>query len=86
MLPKKEILDSGRSLKILLGEDNELNRKLAVKILSDFNCFVEVASNGKEVLEKFDKGEYDVILMDIQMPELDGYAAIRKICCRKKRA
>jgi PAS domain S-box-containing protein len=79
LISKKDLQDFKGSLKILLGEDNELNQKLAKKVLSDFNFSVDIAINGKQVLEKFVNNEYDIILMDIQMPELDGYAATRII-------
>jgi CheY-like chemotaxis protein len=67
------------TVRILLAEDNELNQRLAKKVLSDFNFIVEVADNGNKALHKLEHGDFDIILMDIQMPELDGYAATRII-------
>ncbi|MGZ4054506.1 MAG: response regulator [Bacteroidia bacterium] len=66
-------------LKILLVEDNLLNQILAKKVLTDWNWEVEVAENGLIAIEKLKKSNFDVILMDIQMPEMDGYEATRTI-------
>ena len=65
---------------ILLAEDNPVNRRLALRLLEKRGFAVTEATNGHEVLSALEKGEYDLILMDIQMPEMDGYettAAIR---------
>lgn len=59
--------------RILLCEDTELNVKLAVKVLESAGATVDIASNGKEAIEKLKNPVYDVVLMDIQMPEMDGY-------------
>lgn len=61
---------------VLLVEDNPLNQKLALKIVGDFGCSVDVAENGKIAIEKLKKASYDLVLMDIQMPEMDGYETI----------
>lgn len=66
-------------LKILLVEDNLLNQILAKKVLSDWKWNVEVAENGLIALEKIGKNYFDIILMDIQMPEMDGYETTRTI-------
>ena len=68
--------------KILLAEDIEVNREIAIMILEEFGFTVEVAENGKEAVEKISKaraGEFDVILMDVQMPIMDGYTATKAI-------
>ena len=62
-------------LKILLAEDNLINQKLAQHVLSDFGFEVQIASNGKEALEMVKHEDFDLVLMDIQMPEMDGYTA-----------
>jgi PAS domain S-box-containing protein len=62
-------------LTVLLVEDNLLNQILAKKVLSDWKLNVELAENGLIAIEKLKKNTYDFILMDIQMPEMDGYAA-----------
>lgn len=64
---------------ILLVEDNPVNQELAVEYLRAFDCTFDIASNGKQAIEASGKKAYDLILMDCQMPELDGYAATRLI-------
>jgi len=69
-------------LKILVAEDNPTNRRVAVAMLEKFGCLVELASNGKEAIELWSKRDFDLIFMDCQMPEMDGYQAtveIRKL-------
>ena len=61
--------------RILLVEDNEVNQEVGKAMLESLGCSVEVASNGNECLERIAGAAYDVILMDCQMPELDGYEA-----------
>ncbi len=58
---------------VLLAEDNPVNQEVAQFMLESFGCRVELASNGREALEAFSKTPFDLILMDCQMPELDGY-------------
>jgi len=66
-------------LRILLAEDNRVNQKVAVRLLARMGYQVAVAANGLEVLEALEREPFDVILMDVQMPELDGLAATRRI-------
>jgi CheY-like chemotaxis protein len=73
---------SQRALRILLAEDNLVNQKLAVTLLQKAGHSVVVASNGQEAIDKFIQSEFDVVLMDVQMPEVDGFEAtfqIRKL-------
>ncbi len=65
--------------RILLVEDGKSNQKLAVALLSKWGHQVEVAENGKQAIEFWQKGLFDVILMDIQMPVMDGFEATRAI-------
>jgi CheY-like chemotaxis protein len=63
------------TLRILVAEDNVINQKVAVKILEKFGYKPDVAGNGIEVLEALKKKEYNIIFMDVQMPEMDGLEA-----------
>jgi signal transduction histidine kinase/CheY-like chemotaxis protein/HPt (histidine-containing phosphotransfer) domain-containing protein len=68
-------------VRVLLADDNAVNRKLALRILEKRQYVVETASSGRELLLALDKQAFDIVLMDVQMPELDGLeatAAIRK--------
>ena len=73
------ILDHSKSFDILLAEDNEVNQRLAVKILEKYHHGVTVANNGLEAFEAIQKKHYDVILMDVQMPIMGGFEATGKI-------
>lgn len=61
-----------KDINILLVEDNELNQLLAIKIFQRWDKEITVADNGKTAIDKIEKNDYDLILMDIQMPEMDG--------------
>lgn len=76
---EKNELISLNGLKILLVEDNELNRLVAQNMFKYHNCIVDEAINGLEALEKLKLNTYDIILMDIQMPEMGGLEATEKI-------
>ncbi|MDF2595955.1 MAG: sensor hybrid histidine kinase [Clostridia bacterium] len=71
-------------LHILVVEDSKVNQLLIKKILVQKNWVVETANNGKEALEKLEKEDYDLILMDIQMPVMDGYEASKIIREKEK--
>ena len=64
-----------KSLQILLAEDNPVNQKLAIRLLEKRGHHVTIASNGKQALLALDKRSYDLVLMDVQMPEMDGLEA-----------
>ncbi len=66
-------------IRILLAEDNLMNQKIAKNAIEKMGYEVEIAENGKVAYEKFLKNEYDLILMDIQMPEMDGIVATQAI-------
>ncbi|MEA5617563.1 response regulator [Cronbergia sp. UHCC 0137] len=67
-------------LKILVAEDNVVNQKVAINILQRLGYRADVAANGLEVLTSLRRQHYDVVLMDVQMPEMDGLMATQHIC------
>jgi CheY-like chemotaxis protein len=67
------------SARILIAEDNPVNRKIALKQLEKLGYEADAVDDGREVLKRLETGRYDLILMDCQMPELDGYQTAREI-------
>lgn len=85
-LPEKETAEASldfqeklKEINILLVEDNTINQKIVVLSLKNYIKNIDVANNGKEALDKFGTSKYDLILMDVQMPVIDGFVATRKI-------
>jgi signal transduction histidine kinase/ActR/RegA family two-component response regulator len=69
-------------LRILLAEDNVVNQKLALRLLKQMGYEADLATNGREAIDHVERERYDVILMDVQMPEMDGFEASREIVKR----
>lgn len=72
-------MDFNTRLSILLVEDNELNQRLMKISLTRYNYNVAIAANGQEGVEMFKKQKFDLILMDIMMPVMDGFEATKEI-------
>jgi PAS domain S-box-containing protein len=66
-------------LHVLVAEDNPINRRIALKMLERLGCTVHAVENGREAVSACSAGDYDVVLMDIQMPEMDGFEATAAI-------
>jgi CheY-like chemotaxis protein len=79
--PEESIVEEFRplNLRLLLAEDNYINQRMMLHALEKYGCQVQVAQNGREALELAQKHKYDAILMDCQMPEMDGYRATTEI-------
>ncbi len=75
----EEIVVEEVSTRILLVEDNEINQEIAYEVLTSAQYVVDIANNGQEAVEAVEKVKYGLILMDIQMPVLDGLSATKKI-------
>ncbi len=80
---RREFGRCDRSLRLVLAEDNLINQKLAIRLLEKRGHKIEVVNNGKELLDVLERGRYDLILMDVMMPEMDGLEATLAIRARE---
>jgi two-component system sensor histidine kinase/response regulator len=87
-LVRRSSLDDARdpcsSLRVLLAEDNPVNQRLATRLLEKRGHRDVVASNGRQALEALERASFDLVLMDVQMPEMDGFEATAAIREKEK--
>ena len=84
LVPRHMPPERRRALRVLLVEDNAINQKLGVRILENYGHCVSIASNGEEALETLRSNPFDVVLMDLQMPKMDGFETTRTIRDRER--
>jgi CheY-like chemotaxis protein len=81
------IIDDTYHPKVLVVEDNPINRMLVIKVLEKWGCKTDIAENGQIAFDKYQQNDYDILLMDLQMPVKDGYETtqcIRALKSKKK--
>ncbi len=78
-LSRPSLQENKRKLHVLLAEDNSINQTLATRLLQKFGHTVDIAGNGIEAIDLWQSRHYDIVLMDVDMPELNGYDATKKI-------
>jgi len=79
----RHTMREGKKMRVLLAEDNVINQKLAARLLEKHGHHVTVTSNGREALAALDREDFDAVLMDVQMPEMDGFEATAAIRARE---
>jgi CheY-like chemotaxis protein len=79
LVTRHSLSEGLRSLRVLLAEDNAVNQLLASRLLEKHGHSVVVASNGRKALEALEKQKFDLVVMDVSMPEMDGYEAVAAI-------
>ena len=79
LVTRHTLRESKNRLRVLLAEDNQANQTLAVRLLEKRGYAVRVAANGREAVQALEKETFDVVLMDVQMPEMDGFEATAAI-------
>jgi CheY-like chemotaxis protein len=71
-------------VRVLLAEDNKVNQTLAMRLLEKLGCHVTVVDNGRHAIDALAENEFDIILMDVEMPEMDGISATKEIRRREQ--
>ena len=84
LVTRSTLRETRKHLRMLLAEDNAINREVAVRLLSKRGHTIVVAVNGKEAVAAFETQSFDLILMDVQMPEMDGFEATAAIRQKEK--
>jgi len=86
LVTRHSLRENGLRLRILLAEDNAVNQAVAVRLLEKRGHTVTVVGDGRQALEALEKGQFDLVLMDVQMPELDGFEAAAAIRAKEKKS
>jgi len=79
---KKRQDDKGKTLRVLVAEDNPVNQKVIARILEKLGCSVDIVSNGREALDVVSRSPFHIVMMDCQMPEMDGFGATQALRAR----